>query len=457
MVFRSRKRLAFVMLLRAQQRNPVHGGKNDKIQPVVDNLNMINPIIKLNTVQNTMPTSWVNLVNAEGTVEGIIQTGLNILKGKVITKNVRKLYREYISQKTEELRLGTQLNVPVKVKTEEQKKGRNSNQQPKKRFKRKKRSRGKGARRAKFKKLSKVPYFIRPRIIEQRGLITYMQRCNIRQILPVRRKGVKIKNILEKKVMSRGKKHRIIQKLLKKYFKMEERLKVIGLLKDKKLSTILGLGTKRYFSQNLIGFLKEYIKAFYTAVQPPEDLRQRRRENAILKTELLIWKPRKTGSIWKLKKSRRKVLERIRSIYSKGKLRYDRIVLDKLNYKQRHLSISSQSKSKLSKFLLYLLMRVYLKKSLYKRTNIRKGLRRLKQTSTKNQLAVRLKILGKHLKRFTKGITSQSKKYIGAVKKTILIKVLIKVLRRSSITAEYVLRRLRGKIKDMSWIMDFGY
>ncbi|KAM9999458.1 hypothetical protein ACTFIY_009603, partial [Dictyostelium cf. discoideum] len=153
------------------------------------------------------------------------------------------------------------------------------------------------------------------------------------------------------------------------------------------------------------------------------------------------------------------------------KLRYDRIVLDKLNYKDRELRMSMKGKSKLSKFLLYLLMRVYLKKSIYKRTDIRAGLLRIKKEKQTKTLAIKLKLLERDLVEDIKGITSKSKKYIGAVKKTILIKVLIKVLRSllkattnskivsvnysinffgiigSSITAEYVVRRLKERLE----------
>nr|YP_492621.2 ribosomal protein S3 [Dictyostelium citrinum]ACD12717.1 ribosomal protein S3 [Dictyostelium citrinum] len=463
-----------------------------------------------------------------------VTNNLNIIR-KPQVKKVRKtrLHKDVKERKVEQKgRFKKKRFIKIRAKSEN----------PKWRKKKRKRSKGRRAKILKFRKIIKVPYFIRPRIINQRGLRKYMQKCNARRLFKVKLPKQQLR--IKKKQLSKVKKAQIVLKLLNKYFKNEEKVQIVNWLQNQKISQ---LKNKRYVTQKVKNFLKEYIKACYVTELNIKTLSSRQKENKLVKayitTELdnntlkgdLLevygqvkkqpnsfqtqikkvrkrirtvkrkqnWKPRKIRSIWKLKKSRRKVLERIRSIYSKGvksrfkykkrklslkrskkisrkiikahrrakkagvkinkhliiasyyyyfkKLRYDRIVLDKLNYKQRHLSISNQSKSKLSKFLLYLLMRVYLKKSLYKRTNIRKGLRRLKQTSTKNQLAVRLKILGKHLKRFTKGITSQSKKYIGAVKKTILIKVLIKVLRsllQTQIRTKKDAKR-RRKIKEI--------
>ncbi|KAK5574391.1 hypothetical protein RB653_011170 (mitochondrion) [Dictyostelium firmibasis] len=403
-----------------------------------------------------------------------------------------------------------------------------------KKKKKKRRLRGSLSRRLKLRKLGKVPYFIRPRIIEQKGLKEYMKQCNNRRLLQP--KLSQNSRVIKKKNIGKVKAQRLLEGLVSKYFQKKTPANLNLWIHPKNLRELQKRNVKRYYPRTVMNFLKDYIKIFYETAVTVSEVRTRRQEHVILqdyllnmgstlkvkvlesleKSEkqvvsgkrkkkrllqgLLSWKPRKSGSIWKIKKRRRVVLEQIRAIYSKGvryrykyknlkinirrskrvsrrilkahrkakregtkikkhliissyyyylkKLRYDRIVLDKLNYEKRDLNVTIEGKRKLSKFLLFLIMRLYIKKTIYKRTNMRLGIRRVKQLRKKKKIAKKIKMLGRRLRNFTVGVASNSKKYIGTVKKTILIKVLIKIL-RSLLQAGTAAKHGRRKIKEI--------
>lgn len=472
----------------------------------------------------------------------------NLLRTKTVGEKVEKCVskiKKVIQKKTEPV-VNIKKVIINKQKIVNNQRYNKNGQKFKFKKHRKKKRKGRGANLINLKALSTVPYFIRPRIISKKEYKISMKRWNMRRI--IKAKVLNQKQRLKKKVLSKSKKAQIINILLKKYFKSEERAQILFWLKTQ---TVSKLHNKLYFPKKVIKFLKEYLKACYAfgikkeakisrirelaviealierkgIAEQPSELKYleeylqnlttrlpakyvtaharnyRRTSRTVIKKKQKI-KPRNIRK-YKIKKSSRKVLEKIRSIYSIGvrkrfkyrktplslkrstkisrkilqkhrkakkqglkiekplilvsyyyyfkKLRYDRIVLDKLNYKDRELRMSMNGKSKLSKFLLYLLMRVYLKKSIYKRTDIRAGLLRIKKAQQTKKLALKLKLLERDLVDDIKGITSKSKKYIGVVKKTILIKVLIKVLRsllKANILTKKEAKR-RRKIKEL--------
>lgn len=377
----------------------------------------------------------------------------------------------------------------------------------------------------KRRRLRKISYFIRPRIITQRGLLDYAKHCNDRGILFHRfNVGGENKKIrLKLKVFTKEKKKRLLKSLLLKYFNNKNTQKIINDLKKIKINKYINKLQKYYLNTNYVNFIKEYIKTFYI-ILTNKQLVKVSLENSVLQSILkktkidnkrltllagYLGKKNKNSlerkkkskqrkkktlknllnitsalslkvvSHWKLNQVDRLELERVRKEYIKGakyiykgnklkikqskfisrkilkahnkakkkgmkikkniikasyyyyfkKLRYDRILLDKLNYKNRNFRISNKKKIKLSKFLLFLLMRVYFKRHCLKRTNMRLGIKRIKKASKKRKIKKKIKIIGRKLKGLTKNVRRKSKKYIGAIKKTVLIKVLIKVLR----------------------------
>jgi hypothetical protein len=414
-------------------------------------------------------------------------------------------------------------------------------------FKRKKRGKRGRINLEKRRKISKLAYYIRPRIINQKGLQEYSKHLKNRGLLfnllhLNKNKLVK----LTKKVYTKEKKEKLLKQLLVKYFANHNKQAIIEKLKTIHIKNYLNQKGTRFLNNTTNNFIQEYIKIFYVLldskilnkkVEEKKTIQKVNKQLGLLYQKNLLgfkikkitknkfkikseqirkWfklyvaskmvkpyvkkkdfslKNRKEklkkitkkknqliinkNSYWGLKKRDRLRLEslrrkgssvskyyykhkkcsikRIKNISKKilkehkkakkngqqidknlikasyfyyfKRLRYDRVLLDKLNFKKRDLNMALKNKIKLSKFLLYLLMRVYIKKTQLKRTNVRKGKRKIKKITKKRKITRKIKIVGVLLNDYTKLVRRRSKKYIGIIKKTIIIKVLIKILR----------------------------
>ncbi|KAM9967936.1 hypothetical protein ACTFIW_003075, partial [Dictyostelium discoideum] len=278
------------------------------------------------------------------------------------SKNIRKVtaqneynykYSKFNNKWRKLLLLKKQLKIKEQTST---------NSETKSNYKTTSETKRRGANLLNLKALSKVPYFIRPRIISKKEYKRSMKRCNMRRI--IKAKVPTQKQRLKKKVLSKPKKAHIIKTLLKKYFKSEEREQILCWLKTQ---TVSNLQNKVYFPKKVIKFLKEYLKACYASAIKKEAKISRIRELAVIEalldskgreeqpselreleeyvqnvTSRLPAKPVKVQvrkvrrkfrrtfrkvqkkhqkrklRRYKIKKSSRKVLEKIRSIYSIG-------------------------------------------------------------------------------------------------------------------------------------------
>ncbi|KAM9967956.1 hypothetical protein ACTFIW_000492 (mitochondrion) [Dictyostelium discoideum] len=321
--------------------------------------------------------------------------------------------------------------------------------------------------------------------------------------------------------------HSNTRTLLKKYFKSEEREQILSWLKtqtylkacyasaikkEAKISRIRELAViealldskGREEQPSELRELEEYVQNVTSRLPAkPVKVQVRKVRRKFRRTFRKVQKKHQKRKLrrYKIKKSSRKVLEKIRSIYSIGvkkrfkyrkkklsikrstkisrkilkkhrkakkqglkiekplilvsyyyyfkKLRYDRLVLDKLNYKDRELRMSMNGKSKLSKFLLYLLMRVYLKKSIYKRTDIRAGILRKKKENKNKTIALKLKLLERDLVEDLKGITRTKQE----AKRRRKIKELIKIFLYPLLITKRQIQKVRLRKKNKIYLL----